>query len=405
MPKRDILPQTAADETYLIILAGLMSSTGGVMKPPKTVYLSGSFPNWRIISEKKTGVMTGMVISKNATPGSRKHEHPWMYKYCPHSVDEETLGRHFRSHFNETIASELFRYVLGESAPKNRLTKNEGEFPGMVSRFLPEFRSFQDVAESMREEEKIAQLRRLDDQSGLADALVVSAFFNDHDARFENIGLFHSAEGREKVGRIDFGTAFAQINHPLFCLGMYLFGQGNFDPRLKKYADRYGWLLKTPVLQASLKKIAALNIAHIRIILEIAIQRWIMAWSDTPLSGLAIQKLFKHIWGEDRELWRLHGYMEQSTVKIDFTLFKQKMIETMMASFERRKSLFSYFAQLLSILNADVFSPEAFEHLTHEHQHDADKSCLLSWISDSPYFRALPLFSTGCRQPRLSFGC
>jgi hypothetical protein len=344
MPKRDI-PVGASEEVKLqIIMEGLMQ--GGSMTKPKDGRM-GDQEKWRVVGKKTIGLSNGCLVSKNATPGTTKHEQLWMYKFF--TDPSGSVNKFFYAMFSEAVGGELFRYVLGDAAPKIRITQIGNQAPGLASRFLPEFVSFRDLQRPLNEEHRITFRQQLLDFEGLPEVIAANCFFNDHDARFENVGLYSTAEMKRKVGRIDFGTALSQLNNPIYCLGMYLFGKGDFDPRYH-YVETYGPLLKSEKFRLAIQRLSTINLNHIEAIIRVSVARFVASWQDVSLNELSINKLYSHLFGaENAAEWVQYGYVGDPSVQINFDQFNQHISEAITSSMRRRKDIFSFFAKALDI--------------------------------------------------------
>ncbi len=141
-PKKIYPPDANEEEKFRIIMEGLLEDDR--MMPPKEGRV-GVKEKWRSVAEKENGVTSGYIVSKNATSGTAKHEHRWMYKFFTDQSGQ--VGKFFYAMFAEMIGGELFRYVLGDAAPKIRLITTNTPAPGVVSCFLPEFVSIKEYLE------------------------------------------------------------------------------------------------------------------------------------------------------------------------------------------------------------------------------------------------------------------
>lgn len=377
MPKRDI-PVGASDEIkFQIIMEGLVQSSHRI--PPKDGRI-GAQEKWRVVGEKTIGLSSGCLVSKNATPNTRKHEQIWMYKFF--ADQSGVVNKFFYAMFVETVGGELFRYVLGDAAPKIRLTQIGNQAPGIVSRFLPEFTSFKDLQRPLDEEQRILFRKQLLNFEGLSEVMAANCFLNDHDGRFENVGLYRTAEMKYQVGRIDFGTALSQLNNPIYCLGIYLFGKGSFDPRYH-YVETYGPLLKSEQFRLAIQQLSTINLNHIEAITRASVACFVDSWRNVPLNELSINKLFTHLLGAEKSCWVNYGYIDGQPVQMNLDQFNQTISEAIISSMRRRKDIFSFFAKALESHVAttdDSIQASPLTQLKQEAMHDQDKAQLLEWL-------------------------
>lgn len=346
MPKRDMPVNADEDTRFVVIMDGLTNTSDHSLKLPKDGHWHGEGAKWRFLSEKKTGVTNGYLVSKNAQSSTTKHDKIWLYKT---SLDKH-YEKYFYASFCETVGSELFRYALGDLAPKNRLTKIDGEAPGIVSRFLPEFLSFAKIIEGYDEREKPAFIEQIPGLHGTPKIIATNCFFNDYDGSFFNSGLFVSSDGKQKVGRIDFGTALSNMHDHTYGIGLYLFGRGKYEYRYH-YARTYAPLLRSDEFRLSILNMAQINLEHIDAIVRASVQRFVNAWRDILLDGPAIKKLFSHLYGENMEMWFRCGYTEIPSVQIDFDQFNFTISDEIIAAVAERKEIFLFFAKTLACQN------------------------------------------------------
>jgi hypothetical protein len=95
-----------------------------------------------------------------------------MYKFF--TDQSGRVGKFFYAMFAEIVGGELFRYVLGDAAPKIRLTTTNTQGPVIVSRFLPEFVSFKEHLRPLSDEHRISFRRQLLDLDGLPEVIAAN---------------------------------------------------------------------------------------------------------------------------------------------------------------------------------------------------------------------------------------
>lgn len=398
MPKRDIPVNADEDTRFDLIMEGLREPTGH-LKPPKTVSCEGSVAKWDHVGEKPKSVTDGYLIKKRESSGTPKASHTWLFKTC--TLDSDKFKQYFCASFCETVGSELFRYSLGELAPKNRLAIGKDNIPGLVSRYLPEFVTFSQFFNcfdyrSEKKEDKIIAMLEHKGVTGIHQVIAANCFFNDYDGKFGNTGIFRSMDGLEKVGRIDFGTAFSQLFNHSEGIATYLFDKGKYSYRYF-YARKYAPLLQSELFRESINSMSEINMNHVEHIVSASVARFYDAWRHIPIDGAAIEKLFSHLYGDDKDKWRACGFQEDPTVRIDFDLFNRVICDDIIHALTERKKIFKFFSMALAyqkVLNAfsetklreSLFSALEIENtrvLINEAIEDTSghKRLLLSWLT------------------------
>lgn len=337
MPKRDIPVDADEDTRFALIMDGLVDPASGGLKPPKNGLVEGEVAKWHPVGEKPAGRTEGFLVRKNTSSGSAKASHTWLYK----TSKPTNMTRYFYASFCETAGSELFRYTLGECAPKNRLVIGALQIPGLVSRFLPDFISFAKMQENGKESFVITA------QHGIHKIIAANCFFNDYDGTFANTGLFTSTDGRKKVGRVDFGAVFSQLLNHSYGIATYLFDKGKYSYRYR-YAMLYAPLLQSEEFRLSIESMSQINIEHIKAITKASVARFVEAWRTTPIEAPAIEKLFSHLYGEDKQKWHEGGFQDDPTVCIDLDRFNEVICNHIIAALTERKNVFGFFARALS---------------------------------------------------------
>lgn len=353
MPKRDIPVNADEDTRFALIMEGLREPTTGRLKPPKIVSCEGSAAKWEHVGEKPISVTDGYLVKKRASPDTRKALHTWLFKTS--LSNPNNIKKYFCASFCETVGSELFRYSLGELAPKNRLATGNDNIPGLVSRYLPDFVPFSQVFScfdytSEKKEEKI--ITTLEDQgiTGIHQVIAANCFFNDYDGKFGNTGILRSMDGQIKVGRIDFGTAFSRLFNHKEGIATYLFNKGKYSYRYS-YAKKYAPLLQSELFRESIHSMSEINMDHVERIVIDSIERFCDAWRQIPIDSAAIEKLFSHLYGEDKNKWCACGFQEDPTVRIDFVQFNQVVCDDIIHALTERKKVFKFFSIALACQN------------------------------------------------------
>lgn len=368
MPKRIIPENTDKETRFQIVMDGIIENNGE-LKLPKSGTCSSSADDaskWRFFSEKTDGMTTGFLVKKQAKLGAEKGTHTWIYKHEP----GKDYTWFFYEHFGESVGGELFRYVLGDLAPKIRMTQYGTETPGLVSRFIPEFSTFkeqmnalhvqshldemeQEASAKEEQHQKQAFVNNIPTITGIPKIVAANCFFNDFDGKFGNAGTFKTPDGRIKAARIDFGTALSNLYDHTYGLGLYLFGEGEFSDRYHHHLT-YRSLLGSETFKNEIEELSNIDMSHVEAIVKTSVARFVKAWKSIELGEEAINKLYTHLYGGDKSMWENKGYMVHFNdplppkVSIDLEYLERTVVLDIVTSLAERKEIFAFFAKVLT---------------------------------------------------------
>ena len=343
MPKREIPKGADANTKFAIVMDGLME--GSELKEPKNGQYNPEqgHAKWAFFTEKTDGMTEGFLVKKTSDPSLPKSHNVWLYKACLNKDYEW----YFYESFGELVGCELFRYVLGDIAPKNRMTQISGEAPGIVSKFLPNFMTFKEEVNRLDSEElKKTFVNRIPLIDGIPEIIAATCFFNDFDGKFANIGTMVNEQGERRAARIDYGCTLSNLNDHTYGLGLYLFNEGEFS-EVFKHALTYSKLIHSEQFKQSIFELSQINMDHVSTIVRAAVARFSEAWKNIDLDDKAIDKLYNHLYGPDKILWR-HGYEAGPPVKINFMVFSTEISDQIINSLSERKDIFAFFAKALT---------------------------------------------------------
>lgn len=388
MPKREIMRNADFDTRFVIIMEGLVQNTELV--PPKDGrYDPTKGPNkWSFYQEKADGMTEGFLVRKNA-PSSKKSQNVWLYKGCFNQYYEW----YFYESFGEIIGSELFRYLLADRAPKNRMTQIPGAAPGIVSKYLPKFSSFKAQLSTFDDEEsRNAFVKKIPTIDGIPEIIAATCFLNDFDGKFANLGTMLSDDGEKHAARIDFGCTLSNLDSHTYAIGLYLFNEGEFSDMFN-HASTYAPLIDSKLFQNAILELSQINMDHVSQIVSAAVRRFVLAWQNIPLDEKAINKLYQHLFGADKSAWQC-GYQAGPPVQMNFEIFSNEITHRIIDSLTQRKDIFYFFSRALTLKEvlrnietsgSDGIDPELLEQCAALHQ-DAQtntaKSYLLSKVID-----------------------
>ncbi len=354
LSKREIPRGADADTRFSIIMSGLVE--GSNLKSPKDGRFNSDLgeTKWTYFNDKSDGMTEGFLVKKTAEPSLEKSQHVWLYKACLNRDYEW----YFYESFGELVGSELFRYVMGDLAPKNRMTQIPGEAPGIVSKFLPNFMTFKDELKRIDEEAKQAFVDNIPSIDGVPESIAATCFFNDFDGKFANMGSMVNSQGERRAARIDYGCMFSKLHDHTYGIGLYLFNEGEFSERYK-HALTYSKLIHSERFQQAIVELAQINMEHVSAIIQAAVGRFSKAWQDIPLDAKAIDKLYHHLYGPDKTLWQCGYYEAGPPVELNFERFAVDISKQMIDSLSARKEIFAFFAKTLT------FKTVLDEHIEH----------------------------------------
>lgn len=389
MSKREIPINADENTRFLIIMDGLLDDLG--LKDPKDGRYDPELgpTKWTFFKEKTDGMTEGFLVKKTVDPTLRKSQHVWLYKACLNKDYEW----YFYESFGELVGCELFRYFLGDIAPKNRMTQIPGEAPGIVSKFLPNFMTFKDELERLDSDElKQDFVQKIHLIDGIPEIIAATCFFNDFDGKFANIGTMIDERGQRRAARIDYGCALSNLNNHTYGIGLYLFNEGEFSETFK-HAITYSHLIHSEQFRQSILKLSQINMDHVSAIVRAAVARFSKAWKDIPLDVKAIDKLYNHLYGSDKTLWQC-GYESGPPVTINFDVFSTEMSDQIIHALSTRKSIFEFFANALSLQTTlksiiehgeeSVIESQDLEHckaLFQEAMHNSEKNYIITHLT------------------------
>ena len=352
MPKRIISENADKETRFRIVMEGLLENNGELKLPKSGTYssIADDVSKWRFFAEKTDGMTTGFLVKKQAKLGAEKGTQTWIYKHEP----GKDYTWYFYEHFGESVGGELFRYVLGDLAPKIRMTQLGSEPPGLVSRFISEFSTFKDqlkalhvqsnidegdqeVAAQEEQRQKQAFINNIATITGIPKIVAANCFFNDFDGKLGNAGTFKTPDGRVKAARIDFGTALSNLHDHTYGLGLYLFGQGEFSDRYRHHLT-YASLLGSETFKNEIEALSNIDMSHVEAIVKTSVARFVNAWKSIELGEEAIDKLYTHLYGSEKSMWANKGYMVHSNdplppkVSIDLECFERTITSDIVIS-------------------------------------------------------------------------
>jgi hypothetical protein len=393
--KREIPRGADANTRFLIIMDGLVHNSN--LKQPKDGRFNPDLgaTKWTFYKNKSDGMTEGFLVKKIADPSSEKSQYIWLYKA---SLNKD-YEWYFYESFGELVGCELFRYVMGDLAPKNRMTQIPGEAPGVVSKFLPNFMTFKDELNRFNdEEEKQKFIQNIPLIDGIPESIAATCFFNDFDGKFANMGSMVNELGERRAARIDYGCTLSNLHNHTYGIGLYLFNEGEFSERYK-HALTYSKLIHSERFQQAIVELAQINMVHVSAIVRAAVGRFAKAWKDIPLDEKAIDKLYNHLYGQDKTLWQ-YGYDAGPPVKLNLELFATEISNQIIESLSARKEVFAFFAKTLTFktgLGENTDQLEQYRELLQEADSDVHKQYIISHLI--PQIESLDL-STGLSSGR-----
>ena len=400
MPKREIPRGADAQERFIIVMDGL--THGSALKKPKDGRYNPELglTKWAFYKEKSDGMTEGFLVKKVADPSTQKSQNVWLYKACLNKDYEW----YFYESFGELVGCELFRYVLGDIAPKNRMTQIPGEAPGVVSKFLPNFMTFKEEINRMDSEELKADfVKRIPTIDGIPEIIAATCFFNDFDGKFGNVGTMVNEHGERRAARIDYGCTLSNLNNHTYGIGLYLFNEGEFSETFG-HALTYSTLIHSERFRHAIVELSQINMDHVSAIVRAAVARFSDAWKNIELDEKAINKLYNHLYGSDKTLWQ-SGYEAGPPVRINFDVFSTEISEKIIDTLSARKEIFSFFAKALALQDGlkatiesriDEIDPRDVEqsnNLIYEAQGDSDKNYIITRLTsqvESPVLTVRP---------------